>query len=407
MPLFAYRARNSRGDSVKGEIEAGSADIVANQLINSGITPIEIQETEPKQDHLAEIKRRLGSGKPTLDDLILFCRQMYTLSKAGVPIIRGISGLADTSKNVILADALDNVVLELEAGRELSMAMSLQGEIFSSLMTSMVRVGENTGKLDLAFLQLAQYLELERDTRSRVKQAMRYPLFVLTAIAIAIGVVNAFVIPAFAGVFKSMKMDLPWQTELLISISDFTVAYWQYLLAVIVATIYGLRQYTKTPNGKYRWDRAKLRLPLVGSIITRALLSRFSRSFAMASKSGVPLIQALTVVARAVDNDYVAEKILSMRNGIERGDSLTRTAAATELFTPLVLQMISVGEETGAVDDMLNEVADFYEREVDYELKNISQAIEPILIVAIGILVLILALGIFLPMWDMTQLAKR
>lgn len=407
MPLFAYKARNSRGDSVKGEIEAGSADIVANQLINSGITPIEIQETEPKQDHLAEIKRRLGSGKPTLDDLILFCRQMYTLSKAGVPIIRGISGLADTSKNVILADALDNIVLELEAGRELSMAMSLQGEIFSSLMTSMVRVGENTGKLDLAFLQLAQYLELERDTRSRVKQAMRYPLFVLTAIAIAIGVVNAFVIPAFAGVFKSMKMDLPWQTDLLIAISDFTVAYWQYLLAIIVATIYGIRQYTKTPNGKYRWDRTKLRLPIVGSIITRALLSRFARSFAMASKSGVPLIQALTVVARAVDNDYVAEKILSMRNGIERGDNLTRTAAATELFTPLVLQMISVGEETGAVDDMLNEVADFYEREVDYELKNISQAIEPILIVAIGILVLILALGIFLPMWDMTQLAKR
>jgi len=407
MPLFAYKARNSRGDSLKGEIEAGSADVVANQLINSGITPIEIKETEAKKDHFADLKRRLGSGKPTLDDLILFCRQMYTLSKAGVPLIRGISGLADTSKNVILANALDNIVLELEAGRELSMAMSLQGEIFSSLMTSMVRVGENTGKLDIAFLQLAQYLEMERDTRSRVKQAMRYPLFVLTAIAIAIAVVNVFVIPAFAGVFKSMKMDLPWQTQILITVSDFTVAYWQYLLAVLVATIYGFRHYIKTPNGKYRWDRTKLRLPIVGSIITRALLARFARSFAMASKSGVPLIQALTVVARAVDNDYVSEKILSMRNGIERGDSLTRTAAATELFTPLVLQMLSVGEETGAVDDMLNEVADFYEREVDYELKNISQAIEPILIVAVGILVLILALGIFLPMWDMTQLAKR
>jgi len=407
MPLFAYMARNSRGDAVKGEIEASSADTVAAQLINAGITPIEIKETEPKKDVFGDLRRKLGAGKPTLDDLILFCRQMYTLSKAGVPIISGITGLADTTSNIVLANALDNIALELEAGRELSMAMSLQGEIFSSLMTSMVRVGENTGKLDEAFLQLAQYLELERDTRSRVKQAMRYPLFVLVAIAIAIAIVNVFVIPAFAGVFKGMKMELPWQTQALIAVSDFTVAYWQYMLATIIASIYGFNHYIQTTKGKYKWDKTKLRLPIVGSIITRALLARFARSFAMASKSGVPLIQALTVVARAVDNDFVSEKILSMRNGIERGDSLTRTAVATNLFTPLVLQMLSVGEETGAVDDMLNEVADFYEREVDYDLKNISQAIEPILIVAIGILVLILALGIFLPMWDLTSLARR
>jgi len=300
MPLFAYMARNSRGDAVKGEIEASSADTVAAQLINAGITPIEIKETEPKKDVFGDLRRKLGAGKPTLDDLILFCRQMYTLSKAGVPIISGITGLADTTSNIVLANALDNIALELEAGRELSMAMSLQGEIFSSLMTSMVRVGENTGKLDEAFLQLAQYLELERDTRSRVKQAMRYPLFVLVAIAIAIAIVNVFVIPAFAGVFKGMKMELPWQTQALIAVSDFTVAYWQYMLATIIASIYGFNHYIQTTKGKYKWDKTKLRLPIVGSIITRALLARFARSFAMASKSGVPLIQALTVVARAV-----------------------------------------------------------------------------------------------------------
>jgi MSHA biogenesis protein MshG len=185
------------------------------------------------------------------------------------------------------------------------------------------------------------------------------------------------------------------------------VAYWPYIVGLITVTVLGFNHYIKTTNGKYRWDKAKLRFPVVGSIITRALLSRFARTFAMASKSGVPLIQTLGVVARAVDNDYVAEKVLSMRNGIERGDSLTRTAVATGLFTPLVLQMLNVGEETGAIDDMLNEVADFYEREVDYELKGIASAIEPILIVAIGILVLILALGIFLPMWDITKLAHQ
>ncbi len=407
MPLFAYRARNSRGDAIKGKIEAASADALATQLINSGNTPIEIKETQAKKDVWGDLKRRLGTGKPTLDDLILFCRQMYTLSKAGVPIIRGITGLAETTKNITLSEALKRILIELESGRELSTAMSLQGELFSSLMISMVKVGENTGKLDVAFLQLAQYLELERDTRNRVKAAMRYPMFVILAIGAAIGIVNVFVIPAFARVFQGMKMELPWQTKALIGISDFTVAYWPYMLGLVVIAVFAFSNYIKTANGKYKWDRAKLRFPIVGSIITRALLSRFARSFAMASKSGVPLIQALTVVARAVDNDYVAEKILSMRNGIERGDSLTRTAIATGLFTPLVLQMLSVGEETGAVDDMLNEVADFYEREVDYELKNLSQAIEPILIVAVGILVLILALGVFLPMWDLTQLGRR
>jgi MSHA biogenesis protein MshG len=274
-------------------------------------------------------------------------------------------------------------------------------------MISMVRVGENTGKLDIAFQQLAQYLEMERDTRNRIKAALRYPTFVVVAIMAAIGIVNVFVIPAFARVFEGMKMDLPWQTRLLIGLSDFTVAFWPYMLGLLIAAIIGARYYIKTPNGKYRWDRAKLQIPVVGGIINRALLARFARSFAMASKSGVPLIQGLTVVARAVDNDFVAEKILSMRNGIERGDSLTRTAIATGMFTPLVLQMLSVGEETGAVDEMLDEVADFYEREVDYDLKNLSQAIEPILIIAVGILVLILALGVFLPMWDITQLARR
>lgn len=407
MPIFAYKARNSRGDAVKGEIEAASADVVATQLMNSGITPLEISASKAKKDVFGDIKIQLGASKPTLDDLILFCRQMYTLNKAGVPIIRGISGLQESTKNLILSQALKNILLELESGRELSTAMAQQGELFSSLMISMVKVGENTGKLEEAFLQLSAYLELERDTRSRIKSALRYPVFVIVAISIAIGIVNLFVIPAFAGVFSKMKMDLPWQTQLLINLSDFTVAYWPYLVGSIAIAIFGFNNYIKTTTGKYKWDRAKLHFPIVGSIISRALLARFARTFAMASKSGVPLIQTLGVVARAVDNDYVADKILSMRNGIERGDSLTRTAAATGLFTPLVLQMLNVGEETGAIDDMLNEVADFYEREVDFELKGLAAAIEPILIVFVGILVLILALGIFLPMWDMTKLASR
>ncbi len=405
MAMYQYKARNSRGDAVTGQVEAGSADAVASQLLNSGITPVDIHEVKVQQNWWQEVKHRLGASNPTLDDLILYCRQMYTLAKAGVPIIRGISGLADTSRNIILADALRRIRVELESGRELSLAMSQFPNIFTALMISMVRIGENTGRLDDAFLQLAQYLELERDTRNRVKMALRYPLFVLAAIAVAIGVINVLVIPAFAQVFRGMHMELPWQTKLLIGMSAFVVAYWPYLVAAIIATFVGGRYYVQTETGRYKWDKFKLNIPVTGDIVLRATLGRFARAFAMSVKAGVPLIQVLTVVARAVDNSYIGERLLAMRNGIERGDSLTRTAAASAMFTPLVLQMMAVGEETGAVDDMMEEVADYYEREVDYDLKNLSSAIEPILIIAIGIMVLILALGVFLPMWDLTKLA--
>lgn len=406
MPLFKYKARNSRGDALSGEIEAGSSDIVAAQLLNSGITPISIEETQAKQDIWADIKLRLGTQKPDLDDLILFCRQMYTLTHAGVPLIRGITGLGDTSRNAVLADALHKIRFELESGRELSLAMGQFPDIFTPMMISMVRVGESTGKLDEAFLQLSTYLELERDTRKRVKAALRYPTFVLIAISAAITIVNIWVIPAFADVFKGMNVELPWQTKALISISDYFVAHWPLLLSSLAGTLVWVRYYVKTEKGRYKWDKVKLKMPIVGDIILRATLARFARSFAMTTRSGVPLIQAMSVTARAVDNEYVNERVLSMRNGIERGDTLTRTAAATSLFTPLVLQMLSVGEETGAVEQMMDEVAGFYEREVDYDLKNLSSSIEPILIVAVGILVLILALGIFLPMWDITQLTR-
>ncbi len=407
MPQFRYKARNGRGDAINGEIEAPNSDSVASQLLNSGITPVEIKEYQPRQDVLGDLVARLNRHNPTLDDLILFCRQMYTLSKAGVPIIRGISGLAESTRNVVLAEAMDRMRIELESGRELSTAMNQFPQFFTPLMVSMVRIGENTGQLDEAFLKLSSYLELERDTRNRIKAAMRYPSFVLFAIAAAIVIVNIFVIPAFMDVFASFRMELPWQTKLLLATSNFFVDYWPYLLVALLFVLGGLRYYVNTPEGKYQWDKKKLRIPLIGSILTRATLGRFARTFAMTTRAGVPLIQTLTVVSRAVDNDFVAEQVLSMRNGIERGDSLTRTAAASGMFTPLVLQMMAVGEETGGVDDMLDEVADFYEREVDYELKGLSQAIEPILLVAVGVLVLMLALGIFLPMWELTSIAKQ
>jgi MSHA biogenesis protein MshG len=407
MPIYHYKARNSRGESVSGDMEAATTESVASLLLNSGVTPIDITAVVEQEDAIEELRSRFGRRKPTLDDLIHLCRQMHSLNKAGVPIIRGITGLAETMRNPLLADILTGIKVELESGKELSLAMSKYSDTFPTIMISLIRVGENTGKLDEAFLQLATYLELERDTRNRIKSALRYPSFVLIAIAVAIAAVNIWVIPAFAKVFAGKNLVLPWQTKAVLATSDFFVAYWPLMLLAVVAAVIGIRYYVRTEEGRYLWDRIKLQLPIVGDLIHRATMGRFARAFAMSVGSGVPLIQALTVVSRAVDNEYVGSRILSMRNGVERGDTLTRTASATGLFTPLVIQMLAVGEETGAVDHMLAEAADFYEREVDYDLKNLTTAIEPILLIAVGILVLILALGIFLPMWDLTQLARQ
>ncbi len=405
MAYFEYKGRNARGAMVNGRLESSTADAVASQLLNSGVTPVEIRESKKPANHESLIDR-LNRRAVGLDDLILFSRQMYTLMKAGIPMIRAMTGLIQSTRNQLMVEALREILSMVESGRDLSSSLSRHPDIFSTLFVSLVRVGEETGRLDESFLRISVYLEREKETRERIKAALRYPAFVIIAIAIAITIINILVIPAFTGLFASANVELPWQTQLLIGTSDFMVKWWPFLLVGIIGSGVGFRSYIKTDKGRYWWDEKKLRIPLAGSIIKRATLSRFARAFSMSMSSGVPLIQALTVVSRSVDNEFIGEHILSMRNGIERGESLTRTATLSGMFTPLVLQMLAVGEETGGVDELLSEVADYYEREVDYDIKGLSAAIEPILIVAIGIMVLILALGVFLPMWDLISVVQ-
>lgn len=407
MANFHYKARNAQGKLVEGTVEAPSAEAVASQLLEGAMTPVAIREAAREIDLGALLREKLRRGGGVeLDDLILLCRQMYTLTKAGVPIIRALKGLVETARKPQMGRTLKAVCDDLEAGRDLSGALARHPKVFPLLLTSMVQVGESTGKLDDTFLQVANYLTLEKDTIDRVKQAMRYPTFVVVAISIAIAILSLFVIPTFEKVFKGFGAELPLPTKIILGLSRFSVTYWPYILLALVAIFFGVRQWLKTERGRYLWDRAKLRLPVVGSIIQRATLTRFARAFSMGFAAGVPLVQALSFTARAVDNVYVGERLEQMRHSIERGDTLTRSARTTEMFTPLVLQMLAVGEETGAVDQMLLEVAEFYEREVDYDLKNITSAIEPILIVFIGGMVLVLALGVFLPMWNLSQVAR-
>lgn len=408
MPFFSYKARNARGDLIEGIQEGPDSAAVADMLFNGGMTPVEIAVSAKGPGSQGEsLLQRMQRQKITPIDVMLFSRQMYTLLKAGVPIMRALAGLQESTHNHSMKKVLQDMRESLDSGRELSAAMHRHPDVFSLFYVSMVRVGEATGMLEEIFLRLFHYLEFEKSTKDKIKAAMRYPSFVVVAMVVAIAIINLFVIPAFAKVYKGFNAELPLMTRILVGSSDFTVQYWPFMLMALAGVFYGFRLYVATPVGCYQWDRIKLRLPVVGSIVEKATLARFARSYALTSRSGVPIVQGLNVVAQVVDNDYMAKKIEDIRAGVERGDSILRTAAASGVFTPVVLQMIAVGEETGELDDLMQEIAEMYEREVAYEVDNLSAKIEPILIVGLGILVLILALGIFLPIWDLGKVALK
>ena len=417
MPVFAYKGRNSRGDLMQGTLDGDDSNAVADHLMNTGITPLDIKEirgAKAKNDdgktgdanNPAWLKR--FSEKPiTAKDVILFSRQMHTLLKAGVPIMRALTGLQESTQNPKVAAMIQDLRESLDKGRELSVALRYHPKVFSLFYISMVQVGEMTGTLDEIFIRLYDYLEFERDTRQRIKEATRYPMFVVIAMAIAIVIINLFVLPIFAKVFEGFHAELPVLTKMLMGFSTFMVNYWALMLVALVAAVVGFRVYINTPAGRYQWDKNKFKLPLAGDIIFKSTLARFARSMALSFKSGMPVLQGLSVVSLVVDNVFVRGHIERMRDGIERGESILRTAAATKVFSPVVLQMISVGEETGDLDGLMLEVAAMYEREVKYEVENLSARIEPILIVFLAIMVLILALGVFLPMWDLGKAAMN
>jgi len=405
MPQFAYKSRSTGGQLVEGVLEGASAAAVAELLAVRGLVPVAIEETRARAAIKTATELTLFKPKVGHIDLLLFSRQMYTLLKAGVPILRALAGLQDSSTNPAMKEVIRAIREDLEGGRELSVALARHPKVFNRFYVSMVRVGETTGMLEDVFLRLFDHLDFERFMREQVKSALRYPMFVVAAMGIAIVIINLFVIPAFAKVFKGFGAELPLMTRILIGFSDFMVAWWPAMLAALVLGIAVFRAWVATPQGRYDWEALALRIPVAGKIVRKAGLARFARSFALGMKSGVPVMVALSNSAQTVDNSYLARHIERMREGVERGESVLRAGIGAGIFTPVVLQMIAVGEESGALDDMMDEIGQLYQREVEYELKTLGAQIEPILIVMLGILVLILALGVFLPMWDLGKAA--
>lgn len=405
MAEFSYRGRDASGELVTGAIEAGTERAAADTLIRRGVTPLTIQ---PKQQaaHPARAGLSLFAEKITADDLIVFTRQMYSLTKAGIPLLRAIEGLAQNSPKKRLRVVLTDVVEQLERGRELSAALAAYPKVFPRVMVAVIHVGENTGQLETSFEQLSEYFSREQSTAKQVKSALRYPMFIVSALVIAMFILNIWVIPVFANMFSQFNAELPLPTRILIGTSNFFVTWWPLLLAVLAGMIFVFKSYTQSLTGRERWDRFKTRMPIFGDIVLRSLLSRFSRSFSVMLRAGVPLTQSLHLVADAVDNYWMQARVEDMRRTIEKGEGLTRAAQASGLFTPLVMQMISVGEETGRVDELLKEVADYYEREVDYDLQSLTARIEPILLVLVAAMVAVMALGIFTPMIGMMDAYK-
>ena len=407
MAQFIFKGRGNNGQLIDGEIEGASSSVVAGLLMDRGVIPISIIEKKDKDDILVVIRDRFNLYDISIEELLMFTRQMSAMIKAGIPVTRAISGILETVHNPLLIKSLGDIVEQLESGRSLSIAFARHPKVFSNIYISMIQVGENTGKLDESFALMGEYIDRNRRTANNIKTALRYPTTVIIAIGIAMVIVNLFVIPKFAAFFEANRMELPWQTLFLLNSSKFFVDYWMYLLFLMIGAAFGFRYYINTPQGKLQWHRFIINAPLIGDILHRAYMARFARSFSMAYSAGVPIVQAMGVIARSIGNEYISNHVVGMREGIERGEALTRTAHNSGMFTPVVMQMFAVGEEAGNLEEMMTFIADFYEEEVDYDVKTLSDKIEPLIYVAIGAMVLVLALGIFVPMWDLAQLAGR
>ena len=380
---------------------------VVNYLSSKKIIPIKIEEAIVKKD-ISQFLAKYIKGKRGVDNdqLIMFCRQMRTINKAGLPIIQGLEALSSSISPGVLQDALLDIIHRLESGLSLSQSMQHHPHIFNDLFVGMVKIGESTGKLDEIFGQMSMYISRDMETKKAMKAALRYPSFVLSAMIVALFVVNLMVIPAFADMFSRFGAELPITTKILLVTSQFFIQFWWLIIILMLAAVVGLLFWVKTPAGQLVWHKSKLLIPIIGPLINKAAMSRYVRSFSLMVSAGLPLNKAIELCADVIGNAYLSLKIRKIKSGIERGDSIYRTHYRSQMFSPLILQMINIGENSGQIDSLLIEVAESYEREVDYDLKSLSSKIEPLLILIMAGFVVILALGIFLPMWEMFNIQQ-
>jgi MSHA biogenesis protein MshG len=401
MQTYLYEGRNKFGEKMKGRIESANPRAVAKWLIDAEIAPTRIVPLPKPAAQPAWFTNLTRQDRVPLLEMQLLTRQLGNLARAGTPLLNAIEGIQRSTANKVLARTLLDVRADLDRGSDLSSSLARHPKLFDAFYVNMVRIGEAAGKLDEAFRALFNQMEFERDIAKRVKSAVRYPVFVISALAIGLSVLMIFVIPTFADTYRNLNAKLPLVTQILIAVSSFMRSQWWLLILIGAASVFSVRRWMATPRGRYLWDRSKARLPIVGSIVSKASVSRFCRNFAMASRAGVPLVPAVELAARVVGNDFYCQRLLHMRRGMERGESFIRVATTTGVFSPMELQMIGVGEATGELAEMMDEMAQIHFQDVTYEVSKLSETVEPILLGALGVLVGILLLGVFTPLWNL------
>jgi type II secretory pathway component PulF len=406
MPKYIYQAINDNGITVSGNLEAESVDVANYILISRNLIPSEVSEQSKSGDNLLS-NAIFGMRKVKVTDLIMFTKQLHSMLIAGIPMLRILTILQDQTENNALKDAVAKIIQSINQGSSLSDAMDKHPKIFSRLYCDMIKAGEMSGNVPTVLDRLIYIIEHEAKVKADIKSAFRYPLIVLIALGIAFIVLLTFVIPQFASLFSSAGLVLPWPTKFAMFLYAFLKNYWYLIIAVIVTTIFVMISYFKTSNGKFVRDSFLLDMPIVGPVFKKAALSRFASIFAILQTSGVPIMQSLTILSATMGNEALTRSFDHIRERIKEGAGISAPLKSAKYFTPMIVDMVAIGEESGNIDEMMRAVAKHYDDEVEYAIKGLSDAIGPVLIVGLAAIVGFFALSIFLPMWDLTQLARK
>jgi len=405
MPIFSYKARNHAGKAVDGTIEASNLEIAGARLIQQGYLPVSIKETEVKDSlslDLSDLFRRFQ--KVSLEDLILFSQQLSTLYKAGLPLLTSLESLKDQAENQRLKEILEVICRAIREGATLFESMSRYPEAFPLIYVNMVRAGETSGLLGESLDRFVSLANRELITRQRIKEATRYPKIVILSVIVAFAVLLTFVIPRFVQVFHQFKTPLPLPTRIMIGTNTIFQSYWYVILCVLIGIPIFARYYLRSPKGRLFWDQLKNRIPVFGPLFIKIALSRFAYTFVMLNRSGIPIMQTLEITSSTIGNMPLSQSIGEIGRKISSGRSLTDALKESGRFTPMVIQMVSVGESSGTLEEMLTKVTEYYDIEVDNSIKKMAAYIEPTLTLFLGIVVLFLALAVFLPWWNMASL---
>ncbi len=411
MPSFSYTAINETGKEITGvldaaDIAAAQRTIQAQNLLPVKVEPHRSAKTGGKASPL-RINKKGKRKKISVREVIDCTRQLSTLLRAGVPILAALETLSGQADNPNLAEVLIEVAEDIASGEDFSAALSKHPKVFDDLYVNTVMAGEAGGVLDSILTRIADVMKRDAETKAKVKSALRYPIMVVSAMIVAFIVLVTMVVPKFAGIFKQVGLDLPLPTIILMALADFVLSYWWMILLGISVIVFGFRWFIKTDMGSYWWDSTVLKMPIFGPLVLKAAMTRFTRIFETLSRAGLPILQIFSIVSRILGNQVLGKALNKASEDVEHGRGVAVSLGDTGFFPPLVVKMISVGEEAGALDEMLANIADFYEQEVMRSVDGMTALIEPILTLGMGGMVMVLMLAIFLPMWDMMQLAQR